>query len=63
MTANEFDKVGWRQGMRCQIRKDGDVKEVKGVNFDHRVILLADSKNIQDWYFYNELEVVNEENE
>lgn len=44
--------------MRCRISKDGNLKEVKGVNFEHRVLLLADSKNIQDWYFYNELEVV-----
>lgn len=63
MTSNEFEKVGWRHGMRCRISKDGNLKEVKGVNFEHRVLLLADSKNIQNWYFYNELEVVNEENE
>lgn len=58
MTAQEFDNTGWRSGASCLTRKDDKVKKVTAVNFEHRTILLADSKNIQNWFFYYEVEIL-----
>lgn len=57
MTDAEFDAVQWKNGMMVTILPEREQRSVVGVNFEYRVLLLADNHNVQNWFFYYQVVV------
>lgn len=57
MTDAEFDAIQWKSGMQVTTLPGGDLRTVVGVNFEYRVLLLADNHNVQNWFFYYQVVV------
>lgn len=58
MSENEFDRITWKRGMEVKVSMTGAIRNLVGINFEYRTVLLADHRNRQEWYFFYQVEIV-----